>query len=356
MTARLPLAGLSVPMRWGALIATGLVAVIVFEILQFPAALLLGPMLVAIVFATSGAVVKVPPLAFRMAQGVVGMMMAASIPLELLGGLRSEWPVFVSGILFTVASAGLLGFFMTRARLFPGTTAIWGSSPGAAAAMTLMSEAYGADMRLVAFMQYLRVACCALLATVLARTMGVDGTAPPHDFFPPLDPLHTAVTVGVALLAVPLARRVRVAGGPLVLSLLLGLAMKAVGLDLVLPPVLLAVCYAVLGFGIGLRFTPEVVRYAARAFPRTLASILMLIGACAGFGYVLHLVAGVDLLTAFLATSPGGADTVAIIAASPSIDIDVPFVMAMQVGRFLFVLMTAPALARYLSRGAAAAG
>ena len=38
--------------------------------------------------------------------------------------------------------------------MLPGTTALWGTSPGAASVMTIMAESYGADMRLVAFMQY----------------------------------------------------------------------------------------------------------------------------------------------------------------------------------------------------------
>ena len=340
--------------RWAGLIALALVAVILFEMLRFPAALLLGPMLSAILFAICGGAVRVPQGAFRGAQVVIGLMMAASIPLDLMGEMRTEWPVFVSGILFSVVAAGILGYFMTRAKLFPGTTAIWGSSPGAAAAMVLMSEAHGADMRLVAFMQYLRVACCALLATILARTMGLDPTTPAHDFFPPTPLAPVALTLAVAAGVVVLGRFVRVPGGPLVLSMAAGVAMKAFGLPLVLPPALLALCYAVVGFGVGLRFTPEVVRHAARAFPRTLASILTLIAACAAFGYVLHIVAGIDLLTALLATSPGGADTVAIIASSPGMDVDVPFIMTMQVGRFLFVVLTAPTLARYLSRGAGA--
>lgn len=353
MTASISPARWSAPWRWTGLILLGLALVVVFEMLRFPAALLLGPMIAGIVFGTMGASVRVPRPAFVVAQGFVGMMMAASIPLDLIGGMRNEWPVFVSGVLFTVVAAAVLGYFMARAQIFPGTTAIWGSSPGAAAAMVLMSEGYGADMRLVAFMQYLRVACCALLATILARTMGVDGSGPPvPDLFPPMDAGAAALTVALAIAAIAIARVVKVPGGPIVLSLVLGLSWKAMGFALVLPPALLAVCFAVIGFGVGLRFTREVVRHAARAFPRTLMSILTLIGACAAFGYALHLVAGVDLLTAFLATSPGGADTVAIIASSPGIDIDVPFVMTMQVARFLFVVLTAPALARYLSAGA----
>ena len=62
----------------------------------------------------------------------------------------------------------------------------------------------------------------------------------------------------------------------------------------------------------------------------------------------LHKFAGIDPLTAYLATSPGGANSVAIIAASS--DVDVPFVMAMQIGRFLVILMIGPTLARFIAR------
>ena len=69
---------------------------------------------------------------------------------------------------------------------------------------------------------------------------------------------------------------------------------------------------------------------------------------CGGLAYGLHRIAGTDPLTAYLATSPGGADSVAIIAASSKVD--VPFVMAMQTARFLLVLAIGPSLARAIAR------
>jgi uncharacterized membrane protein AbrB (regulator of aidB expression) len=57
--------------------------------------------------------------------------------------------------------------------------------------------------------------------------------------------------------------------------------------------------------------------------------------------------AGIDPLTAYLATSPGGADSVAIIAASSNVD--AAFVMSMQTLRFLGVLLAGPALARFVT-------
>jgi hypothetical protein len=117
-----------------------------------------------------------------------------------------------------------------------------------------------------------------------------------------------------------------------------------------MPPLLLALSYALIGCGIGLRFTPEVLRHAARVLPMVLASVLTLVAVNAGVAVLLVWLADLDPLTAFLATSPGGADSVAIIAASSATSsLDAPFVMAMQILRFLVVVSTGPALARWLS-------
>ena len=58
------------------------------------------------------------------------------------------------------------------------------------------------------------------------------------------------------------------------------------------------------------------------------------------------LAVGVDPLTAYLATSPGGSDSVAIIAASSNVDVS--FVMAMQTVRMIAVLFIAPVLTKYI--------
>ena len=57
--------------------------------------------------------------------------------------------------------------------MLPGTTALWGTSPGAASVMTIMAESYGADVRLVAFMQYFRVVVVAVVAALVTKLFGV---------------------------------------------------------------------------------------------------------------------------------------------------------------------------------------
>ena len=63
----------------------------------------------------------------------------------------------------------------------------------------------------------------------------------------------------------------------------------------------------------------------------------------------LHHLLGVDPLTAYLATSPGGMDSIAIIAAAAD-NVDLSFVLTLQMLRFLIVLLFGPALARLVAR------
>jgi len=66
---------------------------------------------------------------------------------------------------------------------------------------------------------------------------------------------------------------------------------------------------------------------------------------CGLLASLLVRVAGVDPLTSYLATSPGGVDSAAIIAASTKVDM--PFVMTLQMVRLVFVLLLGPPLSRW---------
>jgi membrane AbrB-like protein len=336
--------------RWLVLVAGSLLLGWLLELLHLPAALLLGPMAMAIAMALSGMSFRMPKLAFNGAQAVIGVMIASNMPPSIFSELAAQWPIFALGILATVIASAALGALMVRAQIFPGTTAVWGSSPGAASVMVLMSESYGGDMRLVAFMQYLRVVCVALAATMVARLFGVTPAASQSvDWFPALSPLAVLATLAVAFGSAWICGLMRIPGasflGPLAGCLI---AKFGFGMPLVLAPWMLAIAYALVGWAIGGRFTREVVAYAARNFLRVLGSIVCLLLICSGFAAILVFFAGIDPLTAYLATSPGGADSVAIIAASTNVD--VPFVMAMQIGRFLVVVLTGPMLAKAIVR------
>ncbi|WP_319532712.1 AbrB family transcriptional regulator [uncultured Cohaesibacter sp.] len=340
--------------KLGLLVILSLGLAIILDLLGIPAGLLLGPMIIAIIFAVNGATLKISRHLFVFAQGIVGIMIANNLPVTVFGEIWQDWPVFLFGTMSTVIASSLLGWAMARTGLLPGTTAIWGSSPGGATLMTLMSESYGADMRLVAFMQYMRVLGCVVTASLVALYLGVPSST--HDIFelPGIADWFFAIPpIIIAFVVSAVGVRSRLPGGAILLPMAAGIAIKIFWpIALALPLPILALSYAIIGWSIGARFSVDTLRHAAKAFTRVLGSVILLIVICAGIGATLTLVTGIDLLTTLLATSPGGLDAIAIIAASTHVD--VPFVLAMQTCRYLVVAFVAPVLARALSKQSSA--
>ena len=337
--------------QWVALLVVSFAFIVPLQMARLPASLLLGPMGAGILVAVYEGRLAVPRWPYILAEGVIGCLVARSIGPEILATIVRQWPLFLVGVCSVLLISTTLGAVLARLQVLPGTTAVWGSAPGASTVMVLMSEGFGADARLVAFMQFLRVMLVALAASLVARLCLAPGAVARNavDWFPAVAPVPLCQTLGVAVGGAVVGALTRIPAGPLLVPLFSGILLSATGLvALTLPPWLMAGCYALIGWSIGLRFTRPIVRHAARAFVKVAVSTMALIALCGGVGWILHLAVGTDPLTAYLATSPGGVDSVAIIAASARADL--PFVMAMQTARFLLVLMTGPALARMVAR------
>jgi len=338
--------------QWLVLLTLSLLFAAVLELARLPAALLVGPMLAAVIAGTNGATVRVPKPAFAAAQAMIGCLIAMSISTGILSTFAQDWPLFSAVVVATLAASSFLGWLVSRWKILPGTTAVWGSAPGAATAMVLMAGAFGADQRLVAFMQYMRVILVSVAAALIARlwvdTSGVEEA--PHVWFPAIDWTAFGATLAIGAAGGVAGHLLRLPSPYFMGAMILG-AVLHLGLDvpMQLPAWLLAAGYMIVGWAIGLNFTRPILRHAARALPQVLASILALMAFCGGLAWLLTHELGIHPLTAYLATSPGGMDSVAIIAAA-SKDVDISFVMALQAARFLFVLICGPAISRLVAR------
>lgn len=337
---------------WAVLIPSSALLALCLQWASVPAAMLLGPMLVGLAFALRGADLYVPFWAFSAAQSVVGCMVALTITPSILSSLVFNWPVMLLAVAMVIVFGALVGLGLMRFGTLPGNTAAWGTSPGGAAAMTAMAESFGADIRMVAFMQYLRIFVVVLTASGVSRLL-LEHTAELTErswsmgFDAPLGPLiQTLILVASGVI---LGRLGRIPAGALLLPMVVGAVLNSLGLMVItLPPWLLWSAYASLGWYIGLRFTPETFRYALRAIPQQLLAILGLMALCGGAAWMLTAWAGVDPLSAYLATSPGGLDSVVIIAMGSGCD--VPFVLSLQTLRLFAVVLTGPMVARLLCR------
>ncbi|MGV3524264.1 MAG: AbrB family transcriptional regulator [Candidatus Sericytochromatia bacterium] len=347
----LPLSTTPRSLQWGLLLNCTVLLVALLQAVHFPAALLLGALLSGILLGVNGASVSVARSPYLLAQALLGCLVASALGPAAWQAMGQIWPLLLGSTAVTLLTSSGLGWLLTVTRTLPGTTAIWGMNPGGASSMVAMAEDFGADARLVACMQYLRVLCVTLGASLVARFyVGSTGVAPhAHVWFPPLDALGLGQTLLLALCGWLGGRWLKLSGGALLIPLIAGAALQITGLlTLHLPDWLLAISYALLGWRIGLSFTREILAYAARALPRILGAIALLMACCASLGLALSHWLQIDPLTAYLATSPGGLDSAVIIAASARVDL--PFVVTLQTCRLFAVMLLGPVLNHLASR------
>jgi membrane AbrB-like protein len=290
---------------------------------------------------------------------VVGGVLASAFRPSVLPLISRHWlPVslVVCGTLLLSLGAGLLLSSLVR---IDRKTAALGALPGAASGMLAMSDTLGADARLVALMQYTRVVVVVVTATFVGRL--TTGAAPQPASGQGLRALSEgvdllvqgtvqtyAVTVLVAVLGAWAGTRLRLPAGALLGPLILGVALAELGVvQLAWPPGVPQAAYLVLGLWVGLLFDGASVKQAGRLLPFVLASTVGLVLACAALGWALAELTGLDAMTAYLATTPGGIDSVAIVALGSGAD--APLVLAVQMLRLLAVVFAGSLLGRWWS-------
>jgi uncharacterized protein len=338
-------------LEWTALIVAGAAAAAALQRLAVPAPWLIGPVVVAIVAASSGLVeLRVPHGAFAAAQAAIGMLIAQTFTPPVVASIARSWAVMALVVATTIVSAAVAGWVLARFSSIEAETAAWGSAPGGASAMTAMSIDYGADARVVAFMQYLRVTVVVLSASAVARVLLPHGA--PHPALASaaaFDPLAVLETIAVAAAGAWGATRLKIPAGGLLGPMVLGAVLHGTGLvRLQLPAPLLDAAYLTVGLTIGLLYTRATVAYVVRVLPQLLASTFVLLALCALSGSLLVATVHVDALTAYLATTPGGLDSVTVIALGSGAN--VPLVLAVQTLRIFVVVLSGPAIAKFIVR------
>lgn len=344
-------------LRWLQLLALSGAFSALAQWLGLPASFLLGPLVAAVFLTLRGSTVRVARFPFLCAQGIVGCLLGRSVPHAFLDTVAGHgWVLLTGAVGVTVVAFGL-GWALSRWHQLPLPTAIWGSAPGGASAMMVLAEGQGADMRLVALMQYLRVVCVSVTATLVAHAWGTGSGVAAHPQGPGLSDLLAApaawapllLGLAVAVGGAWLGSRLRVPAGTLLVPMALFIAVRdGANLPLELHPLVLVLAYACIGWTVGTRFDRSVITACLDSLPKVFASVVALIVLCAAWSAALVRWAGVDPLTAYLATSPGGADIVAIIATSSPVDLT--FVLAMQVSRMVFVVVCGPLVAKLITR------
>ena len=338
---------------WLVVVAVTVAASLLFEVLQLPSPVLFGSLLGGMAHAlTAREELDVPPLLFRIGQGLVGAVIGALVQLPTLVRLASAWPSVALVTIGTLVISVGAGRLLAVHRDVSPVTGAFALVAGGASGIVALARELGADDRVVTIVQYLRV-LLVLLAMPVVTTLifhppsdqGSLSTGPTR-WGPDLVFVAVAVTVGLLL-----QRLVTAPATALLGPMLVAVALSASGVlgQVSVPAVLENLGYALIGVRVGLRFTRASLRSIARLLPLATLLIVVVIVACGLLGVLLADVTGVDQLTAYLATTPGG--LFAVLATAADSGSDVTYVLAVQVIRVFAMLLLAPLLGRWFSRG-----
>jgi membrane AbrB-like protein len=333
-----------------AVVASGVVAGLLLTLLHLPSAALFGGLLAGLVRALAfPGRLEVPRIAMTAAQAVIGVTIGALVRLSTLGAIGEHWlPVLLVTVGTLVLSLAAGQLLRLRRDISPVTGA-FSMIAGGASGITAMARDLGADQRMVAVLQYLRVLLIVVLMPVAATAVygGSTGSGSPAADAPgwAAGLLFTVVCAGIGAVVGQLARiPVGALLGPMLVAAVVDLTGLSHGAQV--PDLVENAAFLVIGLQVGVTFTRASLRTVGRALPLALAIIAGLVLGCAGLGAVLAPAAGVGQLDAYLATTPGG--LYAVLATATDSGADATFVLAVQVLRLFVMLLSAPLLARWL--------
>ncbi|QLL05378.1 AbrB family transcriptional regulator [Mycobacterium vicinigordonae] len=296
---------------------------------------------------------KAVPGAGLAAQGVLGVCTGLLVQNISFTALGSQWPIVVAvavgTLLISVAGGALLGMHRDVSPLTGGLSLVAGGSSG----LVSIARELGGDDRVVAAVQYLRVALITaampLVATVFFHSAGgseaQSGETSSIAWYFELPLIAVIVVVGTVA-----GRRVRLPGagllGPMAITIVLGFSGLTAGFTV--PIMLVQGASILIVWQTVLDFDRASLRAIRRILPGAFGLIMVLNVISAGMGVLLAKVAGLSMLDGYLATSPGG--IYAVLGTAAGSGSNVTFVMATQVIRVVMMLFAAPFIARVFLR------
>jgi membrane AbrB-like protein len=287
-------------------------------------------------------------------QGVLGVasgLLVREIAPSTLNG--SDWvavfAVAIGTLVVCIAGGALLSMHRGISPLTGALALVAGGSSG----VVSIARDLGGDDRVVAAVQYLRVAVITaamplVVAVVYGGTAAHASVAVASDSMPSVFSLPRIAVIVVVGAAAGRAMRLPCAAllGPMAITIALEFGGLLVNFDV--PVMLVQAAALLIVWQTVLTFNRESVRAIRRILPSALALIMVLNLVVAAFGVVLANVAGLSQLDGYLATSPGG--IYAVLGTTIGSDSNVAFVMASQVIRVVLMLFAAPFVAQVFLR------
>jgi membrane AbrB-like protein len=340
--------------RSALLLITAVLVAFALQAAHLPAAWLFGPLVASALFALRDwHAFELPRPTYIVAQAVIGTALGAGFSPATLLTLPKHFPIFAFAVVFILLTSLFNGWILTRRTRLDVATAFLGTMPGGAGEMAAMSDNLRADSRLVVIMQYTRLllilASLALVTPFLSR----HSPSPPAQEAVTLPVTFTWWKIGalclLAFMGWLTGMRTRMPAGTFLIPTVLYFLVEISGVQLGRWPwPVFATAYLVMGLQIGGRFRPSTLAAIKDILLPVCGTTLLLLAGSFLLAWILTREMGLDPVSAYLAATPGGLDSVAAVAAE--LQGDTAVILTVHLVRLLCVLIVGPWLVRACSK------
>jgi len=320
-----------------------------FSLLEVPLAWMLGPMIFNIAASVRGLPVLIPHGVRVAVLCVIGVFLGGSFTPELLTR-AGDWLLSLSLMLVFVPLITLAASqYFRRAAGFDRATAVYSGAPGTLTAMVIIGGEAGADERMIALTQGLRVVVVVILMPMVVTAVLA---AAPHaaSVLPVGGPFawdEAAWLVGAAGCGYAVARLFRLPAAAMTGAMIASTALYLGGVVSYRPPdALMWLALWILGSAIGSRFSTVTAATFWRVSRHAVAATALIIAVSALFALFASWLTDTRYLTALLSFTPGGVAEMCLIAIA--FDVDPAFVAVHHLTRIAILITAAPIATRFL--------
>jgi len=334
-------------------LALGLAGALVFVNLRLPLPWVTGPLFSVAIVGLLGWKVWIPKWFRSPMVMVIGALFGMRVSKDLMSQIVDWLPSMVGVCAYVMFTATVLTAYLVYVGKYDFKTAFFSGAPGGIIPMTLLGEAYGADARAIALIQSLRLILTVLTIPIAFRLFagyepsGNAGTGADLASFAPID---IPIMLAAAMAGSYAAKFLRIPTPQLMGPMIVVAALNLGGVvESEIPDPVVALAQLIIGINVAIRF--DGVKFKTIRHDLIQGAILsvMMIALALAFAVLLSWITGLPVKSLILAFAPGGFAEMALIGFG--LGIDVTFVVAHQLMRYMFIVLSAPVAISYLTRG-----
>ncbi|MDM1286678.1 AbrB family transcriptional regulator [Acinetobacter indicus] len=318
------------------------------QFIKLPLPWLLGPLITMLLLGASGIQISCDIRWRKCGQIIIGMTLGLYFTSQFITAVGDYWLFILIGLLWAVLLNIMLAWLQFKVNHLDWATAWFSSSIGSASEMVNMAEKYNAQADKVVASHSLRIVLLVVLVPLfMGIFLGVDFSTSISKQEAQFQPLTVVLIFIAALIVGKLFDYLNILNawllGPLCI---IGIFSFTGILTLKLPNWLIYFGQLCIGWSLGTKFPFDFLQLHKRFIAMTIGFNTLAVGLSLLVAWLLTYLSAVDLEVMILGFSPGGIAEMSLTA--KAIGITVPVVVAFQLIRLIFVIVTTPFFYRFL--------